>query len=201
MMKKNRGFTLIELLVVVSIIGFLSSVVLGSLQSARGKGETAKTTTEMKSLQNALELYKNDRGSYPGQLTLLSNGNYTGGEWVDDYDGYSYIDTALQELVTGRYISKIPHSPRYPNNYCADDGSCFYYLGYMTYPASYTYNAWSIAYTCGRKPVENYMIYFYSNNQKLKLPRAEYTYDYTTYYDYQTGNDDQSYAGTYCLSN
>ena len=35
---KKRGFTLVELLVVISIISFLSSIVLASLNTAREKG-------------------------------------------------------------------------------------------------------------------------------------------------------------------
>ena len=57
-MKKyiSRGFTLIELLVVIAIIGLLSSVVLASLNTARGKGADASIKTNLKSLQSQAEL-------------------------------------------------------------------------------------------------------------------------------------------------
>jgi len=69
--KQNGGFTLIELLVVIAIIGILSSVVLASLNSARGKARDAYRKSSMKQVQTALELYLDSNNSYPS----------TGGAW------------------------------------------------------------------------------------------------------------------------
>ena len=56
-MKKIKGFTLIELLVVIAIIGVLSSVVLASLNSARGKGANAAIKQNLNSLRAQAEVY------------------------------------------------------------------------------------------------------------------------------------------------
>jgi type II secretion system protein G len=61
----KRGFTLIELLVVVAIIGLLSSVVLASLNGARGKARDAVRKQDLSTIQTALELYYNTYGGYP----------------------------------------------------------------------------------------------------------------------------------------
>lgn len=52
----NKGFTLIELLVVIAIIGILSSVVLASLNTARGKGANAAVKANMNGLRNQAEI-------------------------------------------------------------------------------------------------------------------------------------------------
>ncbi len=63
--KSSAGFTLIELLVVISIIGLLASVVLVSLTSSRAKARDAKRVGEMNQFSKAMELFFNERFSYP----------------------------------------------------------------------------------------------------------------------------------------
>ncbi len=66
-MKKTylqRGFTLIELLVVIAIIGILSSVVLASLNTARGKGSDAVIKENLAGIRSQMELLYGDTGVY-----------------------------------------------------------------------------------------------------------------------------------------
>jgi prepilin-type N-terminal cleavage/methylation domain-containing protein len=62
MMKK--GFTLIELLVVIAIIGILSSVVLASLNTARGKGANAAVKSNLNNIRAQAEIYYDTNGNY-----------------------------------------------------------------------------------------------------------------------------------------
>ena len=64
MKKQNRGFTLIELLVVIAIIGILSSVVMASLNSARGKGADASVKANLANIRAQAELVYDNSGNY-----------------------------------------------------------------------------------------------------------------------------------------
>src|ERR1035437_4767644 len=60
----SKGFTLIELLVVIAIIGILSSIVLASLNTARGKGSDATVKGNLNTIRSQAELYYTDNNSY-----------------------------------------------------------------------------------------------------------------------------------------
>jgi prepilin-type N-terminal cleavage/methylation domain-containing protein len=55
-----RGFTLIELLVVIAIIGILASIILVSVNGARGSGRDAKRVEDLRSMLQTLEYQGND---------------------------------------------------------------------------------------------------------------------------------------------
>ena len=61
----KRGFTLIELLIVIVIIGILAGIVVGIVGvSATQKAQDAKLKANVHEVQNALEQYFIDKGSY-----------------------------------------------------------------------------------------------------------------------------------------
>jgi prepilin-type N-terminal cleavage/methylation domain-containing protein len=74
----SRGFTLVELLVVISIISFLSSIVLASLNTAREKARISAFRQEVMQFVSALELYKGQNGHYPCEM---------GGEFYKTFQG------------------------------------------------------------------------------------------------------------------
>jgi len=69
MKRFNRGFTLIELLVVIAIIGILSSIVLASLNTARGKGADAAIKSNLAGIRAQAEILYDNNGSYSGLCT------------------------------------------------------------------------------------------------------------------------------------
>lgn len=103
MRKKNSGFTLIELLVVVAIIGLLASIVLTSLNTARGKARDALRKSSFGQIRTALELYYDAHGTYQ-----VANSGWTGCGcgWFAYEDGALYITAVSRILYNEKMFSK-----------------------------------------------------------------------------------------------
>ena len=140
--KSGTGFTLIELLVVIAIIGLLSSIVLASLNTARGKGRDAKRLSDLQEVQKALELYAlNNAGKYPcsgvggscsgivwlGACTISATWG-TGGQGVSGAN-------AWVPNVAPTYINQLPTDPKPNTNTCyiyRSDGTNYMLLAHGT---------------------------------------------------------------------
>ena len=102
--KEIFGFTLIELLVVISIIGFLTTVAVVSLNNARIKARNAKRIADVKEIRTALEMYYNDNGAYP-----VSTG---GVQWDGLYTCWGTSSTNWIAGLVPTYMSALPRDPR-----------------------------------------------------------------------------------------
>lgn len=70
---RTRGFTLIELLVVIGIIAVLVAFAVTNYVGVRSRAKDVKKKSEIAAMKNALRLYYNDFGYYPGPSTTSVN--------------------------------------------------------------------------------------------------------------------------------
>jgi len=100
---KKAGFTLIELLVVIAIISSLSALLVPNFMGARERARDAQRKSDLKQIQKALEMYKQDQNppAYPDPVDC-GDGNSvcfpnSGNQWVS---------------ATGVvYMNKVPKDP------------------------------------------------------------------------------------------
>jgi general secretion pathway protein G len=102
-MPRKNGFTLIELLIVILVIGALSGILLGIVNSSgvRGKARDSERKSDITKMQTALELYFADYRTYP-----VSPGSPE--DW-EEIDGSSNIESALEPS----YLDPVPMDPKY----------------------------------------------------------------------------------------
>ncbi len=123
----KKGFTLIELLVVIAIIGVLTTIVVSELSQAREKAKIARMTQEIRSFQNALELYYADNGEYPfhgdsaHNYYIITPTNTANGLYYDDLrtkmEPYFNLDEMFDDLPNS-FQGSFVFSPVYNPSSC-----------------------------------------------------------------------------------
>ena len=68
---EEQGFTLVELMVVIVIIGLLATVVLVNVLPSQDRAMTTKARADIATLEQAMEMYRLDNFTYPGDLNAL----------------------------------------------------------------------------------------------------------------------------------
>ncbi|MDO8715896.1 MAG: prepilin-type N-terminal cleavage/methylation domain-containing protein [Dehalococcoidales bacterium] len=118
----KRGFTLIELLIVITIIAILVGAGTVSWTNAQIKGRDSRRKVDLKAVQQALELYYQTNGTYPGhfvgQISCINEPghtiNWNGGEFYCTPPGGTKVV----------YMKQLPLDPLGTNA----DTTGYYYL-------------------------------------------------------------------------
>jgi len=117
----QKGFTLVELLVVVAIIGLLAGIAIVSVNSVRIKARDARRIADIKQIQNALELYNNEKGGlYPPTKAIKELGN--------DVKEISANGFAAGNAANPTFLNVVPKDPtdigeyQYQYQICGDEG-------------------------------------------------------------------------------
>ncbi|MFA5791795.1 MAG: type II secretion system protein [Candidatus Paceibacterota bacterium] len=75
----KKGFTLLELLVVVAIVGILSAVIFGSLNSTRNKGGDAGVKSNLRTAMSQAEIFYNTNTAVLNTYTDVCANGVVGG--------------------------------------------------------------------------------------------------------------------------
>lgn len=107
----RAGFSIIELLVVITIISILAGALYFNVSEGSAQSRDAERQSDLRNLQSAIELYRNDNGRYP-------EGCNGAGNWSGQV-GTAYACASGAAYITGLapgYISTLPTDPRTTGN-------------------------------------------------------------------------------------
>jgi prepilin-type N-terminal cleavage/methylation domain-containing protein len=118
---ERKGFTLIEILIVVAIIAILASIVLVGLGPSQQSGRDARRLSDLREVQNGLELFYNKCGYYPGTVGGAAGACAVGAP--GGAETWTSLQTALTGAGIGINAGGIPQDPSNNQTYGYDWGA------------------------------------------------------------------------------
>jgi len=73
----QKGFTLVELLIVVIILAILAAIVVPQFASSTDDAKLASLDSTLSNVRSAIDLYRQQHDSYPGQKTAVPDATCT----------------------------------------------------------------------------------------------------------------------------
>lgn len=109
---KKKAFTLLEILIVIVILGVISSFIIGNFITSLKKGRDARRKSDLEQIQKALEMYYEDKKSYPSSLSF----------------GNKLCETAA--CISGEkiYMQRVPNDPSTGKTYAYESDGSYYKL-------------------------------------------------------------------------
>ena len=80
----RRAFTLIEMLVVIAIIGLIAGLAVPQIMHRMDEARVKTTRMQIREIENAVDMFKMDNGTYPARLGDLVQRPATAKKWPRD---------------------------------------------------------------------------------------------------------------------
>ena len=107
MHSKRSAFTLVELLIVIIIIAVLAAIAIPKFANQSQRSKESALRAELSLIRNAVELFKNDCGSFPGALDDLAGASAP----ANGKDSSGNNKAIIAGDYKGPYLSKINVDP------------------------------------------------------------------------------------------
>ena len=100
LLRRRSGFTLIEIMVVVVILGLLAALVVPRIGPQVAEAQRTTAQTQIRSLEDALEMYRLHNGFYPSTQ-----------QGLDALVKAPTTSPVPKRYAEGGYIKKVPDDP------------------------------------------------------------------------------------------
>ena len=117
-LNKQKGFTLIELMVSVTIIAVLTVIGVINFGGTNKKARDGRRMSDLEKIRVALEINRQEKGSYPTVLTTLNTNGYLQATPLDPKAGflYNFVGTSFSYTLDSQMENLGSTNGTYGNN-------------------------------------------------------------------------------------
>ena len=127
---RKSGFTIVELLIVIVVIGILAAIVIVAFNGVQNRAKDSERSSELASIQKALELYYIDNGGYP---TCAGAPGTNLAPFALSANTVAYC---LQDDLVPEYIPSLPTDPTDTGSYIYRYAAGYKKIGTTSYTGS-----------------------------------------------------------------